>query len=78
MDGFYTESSASAVRARRRCYERLLGLWGLSPWPLDGDKVVYLAADLKAFKYRSAANVLSQIRVDAELRGQDLPVSLHL
>ena len=76
-EGFYASSSASAVRARRSCYARLLGLWGATPFPLTVDKVVWLAAGLKARRYRSAASVLSQIRVDAERGGQDVTAALR-
>ena len=76
-EGFYASSSASAVRARRTCYTRLLGLWGATPLPLTVDKVLWLAAGLKARRYRSAPSVLSQIRVDAERGGQDISASLR-
>ena len=76
-DGFYATSSASAVRARRTCYTRLLSLWGVAPLPLSVDKVLWLAAGLKARRYRSAASVLSQIRVDAERGGQDISSGLR-
>ena len=71
-DGFYAASSCSAVRARRSCYTRLLALWGETPHPLSLNKILFLAAGLKARRYRSAASVLSQLRVDAEREGQEI------
>ena len=72
ITGFYAESSGPAVRARRSCYTRLLALWGLRPWPLTAHAIVCLAAGLKARRYRSASNVLSQFKVDAERLGQEV------
>ena len=74
---FYAPSSGPSVKARRKCYARLLALWGHLPWPLEAAKVLHLAAGLKARRYRSAASILSQYRVDAERQGQDLPPSVH-
>ena len=45
--------------------------------PLSVDKVLWLAAGLKARRYRSAASVLSQIRVGAERGGQDITSGLR-
>ena len=71
-EGFYAASSGSAVRARRSCYGRILALWGLTPQPLTIRTVLCLAAGLKARRYRSAASVLSQLRVDSERHGEEL------
>ncbi len=49
---------------------------GLTPFSLDADRVQYLAAGLKALRYRSAGNVLSQYRTDAERQGQNCIASL--
>ena len=72
ITGFYADSSGPAVRARRSCYARILALWGLRPWPLTAHTIVCLAAGLKARRYRSAASVLSQLKVDSERLGQDI------
>ena len=45
--------------------------------PLTIQKILYLASGLKARRYRSAASVLSQLRVDAERQGQDISASLR-
>jgi len=71
-DGFYAASSLSAVRSRRRCYTLLLQKWGSTPLPLTEVKLRQLGAGLKAGRYRSSANVLSQIKVDAERAGQTI------
>ena len=76
-DGFYAASSGSAVRARRSCYTRILALWNENPLPLTIQKVLYLAAGLKARRYRSAASVLSQLRVDAERTGEEISAGLR-
>ena len=76
-DGFYAASSCSAVRARRSCYARILSLWGVQPLPLTVEKVLWLAAGLKARRYRSAASVLSQLRVDAERQGFDTTAAIR-
>ena len=68
--GFYAESSAPAVRARRRCIKALLAPWSMSPYPATADKLRCLAAGLKAGRYRSAASLLSQYKVDAERAGE--------
>ena len=69
LDDVYAASSKSAVQSRRRCYVRILALWGQAPRPISTDKVLQLAAGLHAGRYRSAASVLSQFRVDAERSG---------
>ena len=76
-DSFYAVSSGPAVRARRTCYARLLSLWGVVPLPITVEKVLWLAAGLKARRYRSAPSVLSQLRVDAECQGQDISSGLR-
>ena len=45
--------------------------------PVSVEKVLWLAAGLKARRYRSAASVLSQLRVDAERQGQDITSSIR-
>ena len=66
---FYANSTASAVRGRRACYLRILGLWGVQPHPIEPQKVLFLGAGLKRGGYRSAGSVLSQYRVDGTRAG---------
>jgi len=65
----YAASSVSSVRSRRRCYLAVLEQFGVEPFPVDGAKLRYLGAGLKAGGYRSAQNVLSQFKVDSERAG---------
>ena len=69
MDAFYAESSKPAVRYRRLCYFRALSMWGESPRPNSADKVLHLAAYLRAGGYRSSSSILSQYKVDTERQG---------
>ena len=68
----YASSSASAVRSRRRLYAALLARFSSRPFPLTVSTLRQLGAGLKAGRYRSAPNVISQYRVDAERSGQSL------
>ena len=68
--GFYAESSAPAVRARRACAKNLLHVWGLPVHPVTAHSLRCLAASWKAGRYRSYASILSQVKVDSECRGQ--------
>ena len=68
----YAASSAPSVAARRSCYVRILRLWGEDPHPISADKVLHLAAGLKAGHYRSSDAVLSQLKVDAERAGENI------
>ena len=72
MDSFYAESSKPAVRYRRLCYQRALSMWREQPRPITADKVLHLAAYLRAGGYRSSASVLSQYKVDAERQGDPM------
>ena len=72
LTGVYAASSTTAVRGRRKCYERILDLWGLPAMPISAAKVVYLGAGLRAGGYRSAASVLSQYGTDATREGHTL------
>ena len=65
----YAASSVSSVRSRRRCYHAVLSQFGVEPLPANGTKLRFLGAGLKAGGYRSAQNVLSQFKVDAERAG---------
>ena len=70
LDDVYAASTASAVRGRRKCYARILQLWGLTAHPISAQKVLFLGAGLKSGGYRSAGSVLSQYHVDAVRAGQ--------
>jgi len=69
---FYAASSAAAVRARRKCYIDILAQWSREPFPISTASLRCLGAGLKAGKYRSAASIVSQYKVDGERAGQTL------
>ena len=70
--GIYADSTTASVASRRRCVERLLFQWGLRPAPINAAKVRALGASLKRGGFRSYGTVLSQYRVDAERRGEEI------
>ena len=67
--GFYAHSSVSSILARRRLYTKILSEWGFALEDLGPEAVHAVGATLRAGGYRSADNVLSQMRVDAERAG---------
>ena len=76
LDGVYAESSAPAVADRRRLIALMLSQWGDAVDPISPERVLKLAATLKAGKYRSSASVLSQYKVDAERKGQGVTAAV--
>jgi len=68
----YAATSTASIASRRQCIRTLLAEWDLQPYPLDGLKLQRLGASLHAGGYRSAVSILSQYKVDAERRGEQL------
>jgi len=72
----YSASNSAPVKARRLTIARLLSPWPVEAFPATTTSLRMLGASLKAGGYRSAANVLSQYKVDCERRGQNFDSSL--
>ena len=67
--GFYAASSAPSIAARRKLYLRIVADWGFTLADFGPELIHALGATLRAGGYRSACNILSQLRVDVERAG---------
>ena len=68
--GMHAASSTHVRQVKLTTVGRLLGLWGLTPYPLTVDKVKVLGAALKAGGYRTAESYLLLYRGEAVRRGE--------
>ena len=67
--GFYAASSAPSIAARRKLYQKIVLDWGFELADFGPELIHAVGATLRAGGYRSACNILSQLRVDAERSG---------
>ena len=71
-DGFYAVSSRSSQSSRLRTIEKALTAFRSPCWPLTVVRVQMLAAVLKRGGYASAAQYLSEYKLEAERQGQTI------
>ena len=71
-EGFYAPSSRSSNASRLRTIEKALAAFRSPSWPLTVERIHMLAAILKRGHYASAAQYLSDYKLEAERQGQTM------
>ena len=69
LDDVHAKSHQHVVRYKTDTIAKVLGLWGLEPYPPTQHKLVCLGAVLKAGKYRSAESYVGIYKSESQRKG---------